>query len=98
MADGIVKWGKSKKDRLTEEKNALNARIEELRQGGASEGQLWHMIARVEAIDKELAKLETPAGKFNMATETLNETMVQNQSQQLSPEQIMQSMMQKQAA
>ena len=86
MADGFVKWGKSKKDRLTEEMHKLEAEIEAL--GTAvSDSQIWHKKARIEQIKKELAEMESPAGKFNAGTEKLNEMMAAQQPQ-LTPEQI----------
>ena len=86
MADGFVKWGKSKKDRLTEEMHKLEAEIEAY--GTAvSDSQIWHKKARIEQIKKELAEMESPAGKFNAGTEKLNEMMAAQQPQ-LTPEQI----------
>lgn len=89
MADGIVKWGKSGKDRLTEELHKLEAEIEAL--GIAvSDSQIWHKKARIEQIKKELAELESPAGKFNAGTEKLNEMMAAREQagMQLTPEQM----------
>ena len=86
MADGFVKWGKSGKDRLTEELHKLEAEVEAL--GTAvSDSQIWHKKARIEQIKKELAEMESPAGKFNAGTEKLNEMMAAQQPQ-LTPEQI----------
>ena len=86
MAGGIVRWGKSGKDRLTEELHKLEAEIEAL--GTAvSDSQIWHKKARIEQIKKELAEMESPAGKFNAGTEKLNEMMAAQQPQ-LTPEQI----------
>ena len=86
MAGGIVRWGKSGKDRLTEELHKLEAEIEAL--GTAvSDSQIWHKKARIEQIKKELAEMESPAGKFNAGTEKLNEMMAAQQPQ-LTPEQM----------
>lgn len=55
MADGFVKWGKSGKDRLTEELHKLEAEIEAL--GTAvSDSQIWHKKARIEQIKKNWQK------------------------------------------
>lgn len=88
MADGIVNWGKSGKEKLTEELHKLEAEIESY--GTAvSDAQIWHKRARIEQIKKELAELESPAGKFNAGTDKLNNMMAaQNQQPQLTPEQI----------
>lgn len=86
MADGIVNWGKSGKEKLTEELNKLEAEIESY--GTAvSDAQIWHKRARIEQIKKELAELNLPAAKFNSGAEKLNEMMAQKQTQ-LTPEQI----------
>ena len=86
MADGIVNWGKSGKEKLTEELNKLEAEIESY--GTAvSDAQIWHKKARIEQIKKELAELNLPANKFNAGTEKLNEMMAAQQHQ-LTPEQI----------
>lgn len=86
----------AKKEDLTAELHRLESEIEAL--GTAvSDSQIWHKKARIEQIKKELAELESPAGKFNAGTEKLNEMMAQKQTQ-LTPEQMMQLMAQKQAA
>ena len=86
MADGFVKWGRSEKEKLTEELHKLEAEIEAL--GTAvSDSQIWHKKARIEQIKKELAELESPAGKFNAGTDKLKEMMAAQQPQ-LTPEQI----------
>lgn len=88
MADGLVKWGKSEKEKLTEELHKLEAEIEAY--GAAvSDSQIWHKKSRIEWIKKRIAELETPAGKFNAGTDKLNDMMAaQNQPQQLTPEQL----------
>lgn len=88
MAGGLVKWGKSEKEKLTEELHKLEAEIEAL--GTAvSDSQIWHKKSRIDWIKKRIAELETPAGKFNAGTDKLNDMMAaQNQSQQLTPEQL----------
>ncbi len=88
MADGLVKWGKSEKEKLTEELHKLEAEIEAY--GVAvSDSQIWHKKSRIEWIKKRIAELETPAGKFNAGTDKLNDMMAaQNQPQQLTPEQL----------
>ncbi|MBQ5700207.1 MAG: hypothetical protein IIV74_02855 [Alphaproteobacteria bacterium] len=88
MADGIVNWGKSGKEKLTEELHKLEAEIEAL--GTAvSDAQIWHKKARIEQIKKELARLESPAGKFNAGADKLNQMMAaQNQGMQLTPDQL----------
>lgn len=88
MADGLVKWGKSEKEKLTEELHKLEAEIEAY--GTAvSDSQIWHKKSRIEWIKKRIAELETPAGNFNAGTDKLNDMMAaQNQPQQLTPEQL----------
>lgn len=88
MAGGLVKWGKSEKEKLTEELHKLEAEIEAY--GAAvSDSQIWHKKSRIEWIKKRIAELETPAGKFNAGTDKLNDMMAaQNQPQQLTPEQL----------
>ncbi|MDW3024440.1 MAG: hypothetical protein R8N50_02010 [Alphaproteobacteria bacterium] len=86
MADGFVKRGPSQKEKLTEELHKLEAEIEAL--GAAvSDSQIWHKKARIEQIKKELAEMESPAGKFNAGTDKLKE-MIAAQQPQLTPEQI----------
>ena len=53
-----------------------------------SDSQIWHKKAGIEQIKKELAEMESPAGKFNAGTEKLNEMMAAQQPQ-LTPEQIL---------
>lgn len=97
MAGGFVKWGKSEKEKLTDEMHKLEAEIEAL--GTAvSDSQIWHKKSRIEWIKKRIAELESPAGKFNAGTEKLNEMMAQKQNPQLTPEQMAAIMQQKQAA
>lgn len=88
MAGGLVKWGRSEKEKLTEELHKLEAEIEAY--GAAvSDSQIWHKKSRIEWIKKRIAELETPAGKFNAGTDKLNDMMAaQNQPQQLTPEQL----------
>ena len=76
----------AKKEDLTAELHRLEAEIEAY--GTAvSDSQIWHKKARIEQIKKELAEMESPAGKFNAGTEKLNEMMAAQQPQ-LTPEQI----------
>ena len=76
----------AKKEDLTAELHRLEAEIEAL--GTAvSDSQIWHKKARIEQIKKELAEMESPAGKFNAGTEKLQEMMAAQQPQ-LTPEQI----------
>ena len=76
----------AKKEDLTAELHRLEAESEAL--GTAvSDSQIWHKKARIEQIKKELAEMESPAGKFNAGTEKLNEMMAAQQPQ-LTPEQI----------
>ncbi|MBO5946884.1 MAG: hypothetical protein J6Q44_01945 [Alphaproteobacteria bacterium] len=76
----------AKKEDLTAELHRLESEIEAY--GTAvSDAQIWHKKARIEQIKKELAELESPAGKFNAGTEKLNEMMAAQQPQ-LTPEQI----------
>ena len=74
------------KQDLTRELHRLEAELESY--GSAvSESQIWHKKARIEQIKKELAEMESPAGKFNAGTEKLNEMMAAQQPQ-LTPEQM----------
>ncbi len=87
MADGLIKWGRSEKDKLTEELHRLESEIESY--GSAvADSQIWHKKSRIEWIKKRIAELESPAAKFNAGTEKLNEMMAQKSGQQLTPEQI----------
>ena len=88
MAGGFVNWGKSEKEKLTEELHKLEAEIESY--GSAvSDSQIWHKKSRIEWIKKRIAELETPANKFNAGADKLKEMMAsQNQPQQLTPEQL----------
>ena len=88
MADGFVKWGKSKKDRLTEEMHKLEAEIEAY--GTAvSDSQIWHKKARIEQIKKELVELDKPKNKMNAGADMLREKMANMANmQKLTPEQI----------
>ncbi|MBE6460699.1 MAG: hypothetical protein E7007_02205 [Alphaproteobacteria bacterium] len=76
----------AKKEDLTAELHRLESEIESY--GTAvSDSQIWHKKARIEQIKKELAELESPAGKFNAGTDKLKEMMAAQQPQ-LTPEQI----------
>jgi protein subunit release factor A len=76
----------AKKEDLTAELHRLESEIEAL--GTAvSDSQIWHKKARIEQIKKELAELESPAGKFNAGTDKVKEMMAVQQPQ-LTPEQI----------
>jgi protein subunit release factor A len=76
----------AKKEDLTAELHRLESEIEAL--GTAvSDSQIWHKKARIEQIKKELAELESPAGKFNAGTDKVKEMMAAQQPQ-LTPEQI----------
>ena len=87
MADGLVKWGKSEKEKLTEELHKLEAEIEAL--GTAvSDSQIWHKKSRIEWIKKRIAELESPAGKFNAGTDKLNDMMAAQNNQTMTPEQM----------
>ena len=86
----------AKKEDLIAEMHRLESEIESY--GTAvSDSQIWHKKARIEHIKKQLAELDSPANKFNAGAEKLNEMMAQKQTQ-LTPEQMMQVMAQKQAA
>lgn len=78
----IIKRGPSKKDKLTERKHALEKEIQDLLSNGVSESQIWHKRAEIKTIEKELAQLNTQAGKFNMGADLLK------QNTPLSSEQI----------
>ena len=87
MADGLVKWGKSEKEKLTEELHKLEAEIEAL--GTAvSDSQIWHKKSRIEWIKKRIAELESPAAKFNAGTDKLNDMMAAQNNQTMTPEQM----------
>ena len=88
MVGGFVNWGRSEKEKLTEELHKLEAEIESY--GSAvADSQIWHKKSRIEWIKKRIAELESPAGKFNAGTDKLNDMMAaQNQQPQLTPEQI----------
>lgn len=87
MADGLVKWGRSEKEKLTEELHKLEAEIEAL--GTAvSDSQIWHKKSRIEWIKKRIAELESPAGKFNAGTDKLNDMMAAQNNQTMTPEQM----------
>ena len=76
----------AKKEDLIAEMHRLESEIESY--GTAvSDAQIWHKKARIEQIKKELAELESPAGKFNAGTDKLKEMMAAQQPQ-LTPEQI----------
>ena len=76
----------AKKEDLTAELHRLESEIEAL--GTAvSDSQIWHKKARIEQIKKELAELESPAGKFNAGTDKVKEMMAAQQPQ-LTPEHI----------
>ena len=87
MADGLVKWGRSEKEKLTEELHKLEAEIEAL--GTAvSDSQIWHKKSRIEWIKKRIAELESPAAKFNAGTDKLNDMMAAQNNQTMTPEQM----------
>lgn len=76
----------AKKEDLIAEMHRLESEIESY--GTAvSDSQIWHKRARIEQIKKELAELESPAGKFNAGTDKLKEMMAAQQTR-LTPEQI----------
>lgn len=79
--NNIIKRGPSQKDKLLEEKKALEKEIKEL--SGVSESQIGYKKARIKLIDKQLAKIDQAKGKDNnkdMAQqEYLKKMMMQNQ-------------------
>lgn len=102
----IIDRGKSQEDTLLERKAIIQKRLDEFRQhGGLSESQTGFLEKEIQAIDKKLQELKTPkvdrsdvANKFNMAEDKIKSDMEQQNMQNLTPEQIMQILQQKQAA
>ena len=76
--NNIIKRGPSRKDELLKEKEALEKKLREL--SGVSEAQIWHIKARIEAIDKELAELEqSKKDNFKSASDKLKSDMAQKE-------------------
>ncbi|MDW2958975.1 MAG: hypothetical protein R8M37_04195 [Alphaproteobacteria bacterium] len=79
--NNIIKRGPSQKDKLLEEKKALEKELREL--SGVSEAQIGYKKARIKLIDKMLAQIDQSNGKDNnkeMAQqEYLKKMMMQNQ-------------------
>ena len=84
----------SKKHDLLAEKEKLQKELSEL--GSVSESQVYHKKARISQIDVEISELEKK--QFDKGNDKLKSMMEQQNAQNLTPEQMMQMMAQKQAA
>ena len=84
----------SKKHDLLAEKEKLQKELSEL--GSVSESQVYHKKARISQIDVEISELEKK--QFDKGNDKLKSMMEQQNAQNLTPEQMMQIMAQKQAA
>ncbi|MFQ6744686.1 MAG: hypothetical protein ACLRFN_01770 [Alphaproteobacteria bacterium] len=84
----------SKKQDLLAEKEKLQKELSEL--GSVSESQVYHKKARISQIDVEISELEKK--QFDKGNDKLKSMMEQQNAQNLTPEQMMQMMAQKQAA
>ncbi len=90
----IIKRGPSKKEKLIDRKHALQKQLSDFG-NNAGESQIWHMRAEIEAIDKKLKELDTE--QFNNGSDKLK-AMMDHQNKEMTTEQMMQLMKQKQAA
>lgn len=84
----------SKKQDLLAEKEKLQKELSEL--GSVSESQVYHKKARISQIDVEISELEKK--QFDKGNDKLKSMMEQQNAQNLTPEQMMQMMAQKQAS
>ena len=84
----------SNKQDLLAEKEKLQKELSEL--GSVSESQVYHKKARISQIDVEISELEKK--QFDKGNDKLKSMMEQQNAQNLTPEQMMQMMAQKQAA
>ncbi|MBQ2845338.1 MAG: hypothetical protein IJE79_04950 [Alphaproteobacteria bacterium] len=84
----------SKKHDLLAEKEKLQKELSEL--GSVSESQVYHKKARISQIDVEISELEKK--QFDKGNDKLKSMMEQQNAQNLTPEQMMQMMAQKQAS
>ena len=76
--NNIIKRGPSQKDKLLEEKKALEKEIRKL--SGVSEAQIAYKKARIKLIDKRLAEIDQAKGKDNnKEMEYLRYATMQNQ-------------------
>lgn len=97
MSDSLSKPGMSKLYDMEQELKKLQ---DELMNLGSSvaDSQIWHKKARIEELKKKIAELNSPAEKFKAGTNKLKDMMAEKSDAQLSPEQLMQLMQQKQAS
>lgn len=84
----------SNKQDLLAEKEKLQKELSEL--GSVSESQVYHKKARISQIDVEISELEKK--QFDKGNDKLKSMMEQQNAQNLTPEQMMQMMAQKQAS
>lgn len=84
----------SKKQDLLAEKERLQKELRDL--GSVAKSQVYHKEARISQIDVEISELEKK--QFDKGNDKLKSMMEQQNAQNLTPEQMMQMMAQKQAA
>ena len=84
----------SNKQDLLAEKEKLQKELSEL--GSVSESQVYHKKARISQIDVEISELEKK--QFDKGNDKLKSMMEQQNAQNLTHEQMMQMMAQKQAS
>ena len=75
----IVNVGPSKKDKLLEEKEALEKEIREL--SGVSSSQIGYKKARIKIIEKQLADLDKPKEGNSTDKDSQNEFLMKMMAQ-----------------
>ena len=71
---GIIKAGPSRKDKLLEEKEALEKELREL--SGVSSSQIGYKKARIKIIEKQLAELDKPKEADTVDKDKQNEFLM----------------------
>lgn len=84
----------SKKQDLLAEREQLRKELRDL--GSVAKSQVYHKEARISQIDVEISELEKK--QFDKGNDKLKSMMEQQNAQNLTPEQMMQMMAQKQAS
>lgn len=90
----ILQQPKSEKQELLDRKEKLQKKLREL--DSVAESQVGYIKDEIERIDEKVRKLET--NQFNKGSDKLKSKMEQQNAQNLTPEQMMQMMAQKQAS
>ncbi len=90
MTEGFIKRGPSKLDVLKEELARLESELDYFIQGGATEGQIYHIRNSIEKIKEQIQEEQTK--QFQKGQQNIDEKlkMLNAQKQQITPEMLAQ--------